>query len=236
MIAFTQRIRLAVADDHPLVVLAIERLIANVQNIEIVCRAQDSTALVEALDNQECDVVIMDIFMPGGLYGDGVELVQYIVEHHPKAAIVVLSMTNDADLVARVLDAGANAVVSKQDRLELIYVAIVTVLADEDYLGPSIRQLLTQATSANRVDMIRQKLTRRELDVIGRYARGRNVTEIARELDRSVKTISAQKCAAMRKLGLSTDAELYRFAFDSGLVDPKRVEAKGLKSLEVGAI
>src|SRR5580704_14069852 len=173
MIAFTQRIRLAVADDHPLVVLAIERLIANVQNIEIVCRAQDSTALVEALDNQECDVVIMDIFMPGGLYGDGVELVQYIVEHHPKTAIVVLSMTNDAGLVARVLDAGANAVVSKQDRLELIYVAIVTVLADEDYLGPSIRVLLADATSANRVDMIRQKLTRRELDVIGRYARGR---------------------------------------------------------------
>jgi two-component system capsular synthesis response regulator RcsB len=163
-------------------------------------------------------------------------LIQYIVEHHPKTAIVVLSMTNDADLIARVLDAGANAVVSKQDRLELIYVAIVTVLADEDYLGPSIRVLLADATSANRVDMIRQKLTRRELDVIGRYARGRNVTEIARELDRSVKTISAQKCAAMRKLGLSTDAELYRFAFDSGLVEPKKVKAQGSRSLEVGAI
>lgn len=169
MIAFTQRIKLAVADDHPLVILAIERLIANVQNIEIVCRAQDSTGLVEALETQECDVVIMDFYMPGGEHGDGIDLIKYIVEHHPKAAIVVLSMTTDADLIARALDAGANAVVSKQDRLELIYVAIVTVLAHEDYLGPSVRILLADANSANRVDLIRQKLTRRELDVIARH-------------------------------------------------------------------
>src|SRR5476651_500278 len=101
MIAFTQRIKLAVADDHPLVVLASERLIANVQNIEIVCRAQDSTGLVEALEKRECDVVIMDFYMPGGEHGDGIDLIKYIVEHHPKAAIVVLSMTTDADLIAR---------------------------------------------------------------------------------------------------------------------------------------
>lgn len=218
MIAFTQRIRLAVADDHPLVVLAIERLIENVPNIDIVCRAQDSTGLIKALEQQRCDVVIVDFVMPGGSYGDGIELIEYIVKHHPDAAIVVLTMTNDADLIARALDAGARAVVSKQDRLELIYVAIVTVLADEDYLGPSVRALLADASSANSVDMIRQKLTRRELDVLGRYARGGNVTEIARELGRSVKTISAQKCAAMRKLELSTDAELFKFAFNSGLV------------------
>jgi two-component system capsular synthesis response regulator RcsB len=222
MIAFSQRIRLAVADDHPLVVLAIERLIANVQNIEIVCRAQDSAGLIAALEKEECDVVIMDFYMPGSTHGDGIDLIKYIVQNHPKAAIVVLSMTTDADLIARALDAGANAVVSKQDRLELIYVAIVTVLANEDYLGPSVRALLADATSANRVDMILQKLTRRELDVIGRYARGGNVTEIALELGRSVKTISAQKCAAMRKLELHTDAELYRFAFDSGLVQAQR--------------
>jgi two-component system, NarL family, captular synthesis response regulator RcsB len=218
MIAFTQRIRLAVADDHPLVILAIERLIANFPNMEIVCRAPDSTQLGEALDEIECDVVVMDFFMPGGMHGDGVELIRHICKTYPKVAIVVLSMMSDAELVARALEAGANAVVSKQDRLELIYVAIVTVLAHEDYLGPSVRALLADANVANRADLIRQKLTRRELDVIARYASGGNVTEIARELGRSVKTISAQKCAAMRKLALSTDAELYRFAFDNGLV------------------
>ncbi|WP_075358971.1 response regulator transcription factor [Caballeronia sordidicola] len=218
MIAFTQRIRLAVADDHPLVVLAIERLIASLKNIEIVCRAHDSTGLIASLEQEKCDVVIMDFYMPGGTYGDGIDLIKFIVQHHPKTAIVVLSMTTDADLIARALDAGANAVVSKQDRLELIYVAIVNVLAKEEYLGPSIRELLAGATSAHRVDQIRKKLTRRELDVIVRYASGENITEIAREQGRSVKTISAQKCGAMRKLELNTDAELYQFALQSGLI------------------
>jgi two-component system capsular synthesis response regulator RcsB len=223
MHAFTNRIRLAVADDHPLVILAIEKLIANIPNVEIVCRAKDASELVEALAEVECDVVIMDFFMPGGKHGDGIELIKHIASHHPKAATVVLSMMTDTDLIEQALEAGANAVVSKQDRLELIYVAIVTVLAEEDYLGPSVRALLADANVANRVDLIRKKLTRRELDVIARYAKGGNVTEIAKELGRSVKTISAQKCAAMRKLDLSTDAELYRFAFDSGLVQPRRM-------------
>ncbi|SAL22204.1 response regulator transcription factor [Caballeronia telluris] len=222
MHAFNNRIRLAVADDHPLVILAIEKLIANIPNIEIVCRAKDATELVEALATVECDVVIMDFFMPGGKYGDGLALIKHLTSRHPQAAKVVLSMMTDADLIGQALEAGANAVVSKQDRLELIYVAIVTILAQEDYLGPSVRALLADANVANRVDLIRKKLTRRELDVIARYAKGGNVTEIARELGRSVKTISAQKCAAMRKLDLSTDAELYRFAFDSGLVQLRR--------------
>jgi len=225
MLAFTQRIRLAIADDHPLVILAIERLIANIPNIEIVCRAPDSAGLAEALASVECDVVVMDFFMPDGKQGDGIDLIRHIASTYPKAAIVVLLMMTDPDLIARALEAGANAVASKQDRLELIYVAIVTVLAHEDYLGPSVRALLADANAMNRADLIRQKLTRRELDVIARYAKGGNVTEIAKELGRSVKTISAQKCAAMRKLDLSTDAELYRFAFDSGLVKtrPSRI-------------
>ena len=84
MHAFTKKIRLAVADDHPLVILAIEKLIANIANIEIVCRAQDSTELGEALAKVECDVVIMDFFMPGGKHGDGIELIKHIAGRHPK--------------------------------------------------------------------------------------------------------------------------------------------------------
>jgi two-component system capsular synthesis response regulator RcsB len=225
MNALTQRIRLAIADDHPLVLLAVERLIANFPNIEIVCRASDSTRLGEMLESLKCDVVVMDFFMPGGCYGDGVALIRHLAERYPKMAIVVLSMMTDTDLIAQALEAGANAMVSKQDRLELIYLAIISVLAHEDYLGPSVRSLLADANVASRVDLIRQKLTRRELDVLARYAKGGNVTEIAKELGRSVKTISAQKCAAMRKLELATDADLYRFAFDSGLLQTQRSAA-----------
>ncbi|MFP3589971.1 LuxR C-terminal-related transcriptional regulator, partial [Paraburkholderia sp. SIMBA_055] len=80
--------------------------------------------------------------------------------------------------------------------------------------GPAIRALLADATLSRRIDYVRQVLSRRELEVLTHYATGRGVTEIALRLGRSVKTISAQKCTAMRKLSLQSDADLFRFAVE----------------------
>ncbi|BAN22025.1 Two component transcriptional regulator LuxR family [Caballeronia insecticola] len=186
--------------------------------MEIVSRSTNSTQLDASLARGGCDVAIVDLFMPGGRHGDGVEMIQYLSDHHPGVHLVVLSRNDDAALVKRVLEAGAHAFLSKEDRLDLIYVAIVSVIANEPYLGPAVRRTLALADAESHARFIRQKLTGRELEVIERYAKGANVTEIAKELERSVKTISAQKCAAMRKLDLSTDADLYRFIADRGLI------------------
>jgi two-component system capsular synthesis response regulator RcsB len=213
-----RRIRLAIADDHPLVILAIERLAANFPNVEVVSRSANSTQLDDSLARGDCDVALVDFYMPGGRYGDGLQLIQHIAHCYPDVRIIVLSRNDNAALVRQALDAGAHAFLSKEDRLDLVYVAIVSAIANETYLGPAVRRTMAVANVESRARFIRQRLTTRELEVIERYARGANVTEIAKELDRSVKTISAQKCAAMRKLDLSTDADLYRFIADSDLL------------------
>jgi two-component system, NarL family, captular synthesis response regulator RcsB len=214
----SKRVRLAIADDHPLVILAIEKLAGNFPNVEVICRTPNSTLLEEALIRGDCDVAILDFHMPGGRFGDGIDLIQHVANHHPEVRMIVLSRNDNAVLVKQALDAGAQAFLSKEDRLDLIYVAIVSVLANETYLGPAIRRSLAVANAEGHARFIRQRLTSRELEVIERYARGSNVTEIAKDLGRSVKTISAQKCAAMRKLDLSTDADLYRFVANRDLI------------------
>jgi two-component system, NarL family, captular synthesis response regulator RcsB len=214
----SKRVRLAIADDHPLVILAIEKLAGNFPNVEVICRTPNSTLLEEALISGDCDVAILDFHMPGGRFGDGIDLIQHIANHHPEVRMIILSRNDNAMLVKQALDAGAQAFLSKEDRLDLIYVAIVSVLANETYLGPAIRRSLAVANAEGHARFIRQRLTSRELEVIERYARGSNVTEIAKDLGRSVKTISAQKCAAMRKLDLSTDADLYRFVANRDLI------------------
>ena len=213
-----RRIRLAIADDHPLVILAIERLVGNFPNVEVVSRSANSAQLDESLARDGCGVAIVDLFMPDVRHGESVAMIQHLADRYPDVRLIVLSRNDDAALIKRVLEAGAHAFLSKEGRLDLIYVAIVSVIANETYLGPAIRRTLALANAENHARFIRQRLTNRELEVIERYAKGGNVTEIARELDRSVKTISAQKCAAMRKLDLSTDADLYRFIADSGLI------------------
>jgi two-component system capsular synthesis response regulator RcsB len=186
--------------------------------VEVVSRSANSTQLDDSLARGDCDVALVDFYMPGGRYGDGLQLIQHIARCYPDVRIIVLSRNDNAALVRQALDAGAHAFLSKEDRLDLVYVAIVSAIANETYLGPAVRRTMAVANVESRARFIRQRLTTRELEVIERYARGANVTEIAKELDRSVKTISAQKCAAMRKLDLSTDADLYRFIADSDLL------------------
>jgi two-component system, NarL family, captular synthesis response regulator RcsB len=211
-------IRTVIADDHPLVLLAMENLLSDFPNMKIVGRASDSSELFAEAERARCDLVVMDLHMPGGAHGDGLEAVERFKARFPAVALVLLTMEADADALQRAVSLGANAVVSKRDRIDLINVAIVTVLAQECYLGPTVRAHLADASRARGLEQIRQTLSRREMEVLTQYAAGLGVTEIAARLGRSVKTISVQKCTAMKKLALHSDVELFRFAVDHGVV------------------
>jgi len=214
--------RALIADDHPLVLLAIENLLSGFPNMKIVGRASDSTELFAEAERVPCDLVVMDLHMPGGAHGDGFATVERFRARHPDIALVVLTMECEADALQQAVASGANAVISKRDRIDLIHVAIVTALARECYLGPAVRAQLAQASRERRLDEVRQLLSRREMEVFTQYAAGFGVTEIATRLGRSVKTISAQKCTAMKKLALHSDVELFRFAVDHGVVGDAR--------------
>jgi two-component system, NarL family, captular synthesis response regulator RcsB len=222
--------RTIIADDHPLVLLAMENLMSGFPNIEIVARAADSSELFAEAQRVKCELVVVDLHMPGGVHGDGIDMIRQLKERHPDVVVVVLTMETSADLLQKVIGVGVGAVVSKRDRIDLIHVAIITALARECYIGPAIRALLADATLSRRVDYVRQVLSRRELEVLTHYATGRGVTEIALRLGRSVKTISAQKCTAMRKLSLQSDADLFRFAVEHGLVPDDPSNAAGRMS------
>ncbi|MFL9893548.1 response regulator transcription factor [Paraburkholderia sp. RL17-383-BIF-A] len=217
-------IRAIIADDHPLVLLAIENLMGGYPNMEIVGRAADATELFTEVDRGSCDLVLMDLYMPGGSDGSGLEVVRQFKMRYPDIALVVLTMETEAAELQKVISLGADALVSKRDRIDLIHVAVVTALARECYVGPAVRALIADATVTQRLDFVRQMLSRRELEVFTQYASGFGVTEIAARLGRSVKTISAQKCTAMRKLALHSDAELFRFAVEYGVIPEERVQ------------
>jgi len=211
-------IRAIIADDHPLVLLAVENLMSGFPNVAVVGRASDTAELFSEADRVECDLAVMDLYMPGGVAGDGFATVRRFRKLYPEVALVVLTMETDADALEHVLSLGVDAVMSKRDRVDLIHVAIVSALAHERYVGPAVRALIAEATVARRLNFVRELLSSRELEVLKQYASGIGVTEIATRLGRSVKTISAQKCTAMRKLALRTDSELFRFSVEYGVL------------------
>lgn len=216
-------VRAIIADDHPLVLLAIENLMSGYPNMEIVGRAADATELFAEVDRGSCDLVLMDLYMPGGSDGCGLEVVRQFKARYPDVALVVLTMETEAAELQKVISLGVEGLLSKRDRIDLIHVAVITALARECYVGPAVRALIADATATQRLDYVRKILSRRELEVFTQYASGYGVTEIAARLERSVKTISAQKCTAMRKLALHSDAELFRFAVEYGVIPEDRL-------------
>ncbi|WP_342713792.1 response regulator transcription factor [Paraburkholderia lycopersici] len=210
-------VRVIVADDHPLVLHALESLLANCPNLHIVARAQSVAELFEVAAQHAFDLVLMDLYMslPGEL--DGPEAIRAFRGKFPHKAVVVLTMECEASVLRKAIELEVDAVLSKRDRIDLIPLAIVSAMAREHYVGPVVRDLLAEAARAERREEVHRVLTRREFEVITHYAAGLGVTEIAGLLGRSVKTISAQKCAAMKKLALNNDIELYRIAVECGV-------------------
>jgi two-component system capsular synthesis response regulator RcsB len=164
------------------------------------------------------DVLVMGFEMAGSGAAQGLDALAEVRASRPDAAIVVLTVSVDAQVLNAALARGAVAVISKRDRVELIHVALVAAHARERYLGPRIRDALYEGMPGSPAEQWRARLTRREFEVLRLYASGHAISDIARQTERSVKTISAQKCRAMRKLNLSSDADVYRFALTSGMI------------------
>jgi two-component system, NarL family, captular synthesis response regulator RcsB len=214
----TPPVRMIVADDHPLVLYAVESLIAGFPNLQIVASVQTVPQLFEAAATQDFDVALIDLYIPGQDDVEGHAVIRRFCREFPEKTVVVLTMETDPAALREVAELPVGGLISKRDRLDLIPVAIMSAVAHERYCGPVVRDILAQAVYAQRREAVHRILTRREFEVLTHYASGMGVTEIAGLLGRSVKTISAQKCAAMKKLSLGSDVELYRFAVDCGVV------------------
>ncbi len=213
------KIRVVIADDHPVILLGARHALAQFPEMEVVGEARQSTDLVRALTHAPCDVLVTDLAMPGGLHGDGLPLIGYVRRHFPTLPVVVLTMLENPALIHRLSEMGVTAVVSKSDDLAHIGLAVRHVVRGLSYAGPSVRgahEALGKGGAAKRAGEL---LSQRELEVVRLYVSGMTLKEVAQRLNRSIKTVSTHKIAALRKLGLERDSELFQYAQSAGLLN-----------------
>ncbi len=214
-----QPIRVVVADDHPVILFGAEHALLKFPGIQVVARARQSTELIKALQTTPCDVLVTDLAMPGGQYGDGLPLIGYLRRNFPEVPIVVLTMLENAALLKRLGELGVIAVVHKSDDLSHIGLAVQHVSRNLEYMSPQVRIALEslRINSGGKMDEV--ILSKRELEVVRLFVSGMTIKEISEKLNRSIKTISTQKNTAMRKLGLDRDSELFQYAQSNGLLN-----------------
>jgi two-component system, NarL family, captular synthesis response regulator RcsB len=213
--------RIVIADDHPVVMLGIRALLKGLSNVQVVAEANSGGELLSLLASEPCDLLITDFSMPyedGS--GDGLPLLRRLRRDYPKLPIIVLTMVHNPALTRGMLAAGVNGLVGKVAMMKELLLAIGAVLNGRTYVCESMREHVsdwsTPQPEVNGADPA--ILSQREAEVVRLYAQGMTVTQIAEHLHRSVKTVSQQKNDAMRKLGVTSNTQLFEYARAYGLL------------------
>jgi len=209
--------RIAIADDHPIVLLGTRVVIEAGGRHRIVAEAHSAEGLLSILASATVDLVVTDFSMPGGGRADGHAMLQALSRNHPDVPVILVTMITNAASLQQALRSGVRGVVYKGSGVDNVREAVDVVLTGRLYLDPALVACL-QAPGRERSLSV---LSPKELEVLRLYVSGPSITEIAAQLRRTVSTISRQRISAMRKLGISNDAELFAYAFEEKLGVPQ---------------
>ena len=209
-------IRIVIGEDHAIVRAGLRQSLALEPDLDVVGEASDGPMLLDAVATHRPDVVLTDMTMPQMA---GLELVKALKRDHPSIPILVLSMHDHVEIVARALRAGASGYLSKDSDPALLPQALRRTAAGDRYVAPELaqRMVLDRASYDAQADDV--TVSDREYQVLEGIARGISASELAEALGVSTKTVSAHKMRLMRKLGFSSTSQLVRFALDRGIVD-----------------
>ncbi|EAS1999147.1 transcriptional regulator RcsB [Salmonella enterica] len=197
-----------IADDHPIVLFGIRKSLEQIEWVNVVGEFEDSTALINNLPKLDAHVLITDLSMPGDKYGDGITLIKYIKRHFPSLSIIVLTMNNNPAILSAVLDLDIEGIVLKQGEPTDLPKALAALQKGKKFTPESVSRLLEKISAGGYGD---KRLSPKESEVLRLFAEGFLVTEIAKKLNRSIKTISSQKKSAMMKLGVENDIALLNY-------------------------
>jgi DNA-binding NarL/FixJ family response regulator len=173
----------------------------------------------EALDliwKENWDVVVLDITMPGR---SGLDVLREIKRFKPKLPVLVLSMHPENQFAVRVLKRGAAGYMTKESAAAELVGAIKKVLAGGRYVSTSLAEKLATYLASDAQKPPQELLSDREFQVLRLIASGKIVSEIAKELSLSVKTISTYRTRILEKMGLRNNAELMHYAMQHQLVE-----------------
>lgn len=210
-------IRLLIADDHAVLRAGLRMLLDVQHDITVVGEAGDGAEVLQKARELQPDVVLMDLTMPGPPSGD---VIRQVLRACPKTRVLVLTMHDDPAYLASAMAAGAAGYVVKKVADSELLSAIRAVHAGRTFVD------LTQSLPAPRAAPDGAKaerpkeLSRREREVLQLLAQGHSNQQIATQIKVSVKTVETYRTRLSQKLGLKGRAELYRFAVESGILNP----------------
>jgi len=208
-------IKVILCDDHAVVRRGIRDTISEAVDIQVVGEAGSYPELREQMRKTECDVLVLDLNMPGR---GGLEVLAALREEGSAVKTLVVSMYPEDQYAIRCLRAGARGYLNKAGEPAEMIAAIRTVNQGRKYVTPDVAQMLVDNLNAPESEELHASLSERELQTLQKIASGKKLSEIADELMLSPKTVSVYRARVLEKLHLANNAELTVYAIRNSLV------------------
>ena len=208
-------LRVLIADDHEMVRRGLKTLVQGHHDWELCGEAADGQEALDLAIKKQPNVVVLDVSMPTM---NGLAVARRLRQDVPNASVMFFTMHDEDDTISAGLASGARGYVLKSDSAEHVEAAIASLGARKPYFTSAVSELLLAATVNTRSPNRLESFTTRELEIAQLIAEGKSNKQIARHLQRSIKTVESHRAAAMRKAGVRSAAAFVRFAIKHNLI------------------
>lgn len=207
-------IKVIVVDDHPVIREGLKQVVGGIMGMTVVAETGDGNEAFALVQNTPCDVVFLDIGLP---HKSGLDILKELRAANPYLPVLIVSSFPEDQYARRCLRAGAAGYLHKDNVLAEAVQAIRKVVRGGRYLSESLADRLAVEPKTGGPE--HQRLSDREYQIVCMIGSGKTVSEIAEELQLSIKTISTYRVRVLEKLNLKNNAEIARYAIKGRLVD-----------------
>jgi len=208
-------IRILIADDHAIVRAGLRQFIADEPDLAIVGEASTGEEALAFVRSEPCDVVLLDIAMPGV---NGVDALGHLRRIKPDLPVLILTGYPEDQYAVSLLRSGASGFIRKESASEQLIDAIRTVVQGKKYISPTLGELLLKDLEG-RDGPLHASLSEREFQIFRKLASGQSVSRVADDLFLSVKTVSTYRTRILEKMNMRSNADLTYYAIKNGLID-----------------
>lgn len=207
--------RILIADDHAIVRRGLKEILLDEYPSAVIGDASDAEELLKKVFQDEWDLVISDLNMPGR---SGLDALKQIKQAFPKLPVLIMSIYSEDQYAVRAFKAGASGYFNKNSIHEELFKAIESVRKGKKYITPAVAEKLADAFPSNGNSIPHQSLSDREFEVFKLLASGKTVSEIANQLSLSTNTVSTYRSRILEKMNMHSNNEVMRYALEHKLL------------------
>ncbi len=210
----TEPIKVLLVDDHTVARNGVRLMLGAADDIRVVGEAETAADALQQVQARDFDVALVDIALPGK---NGLELLKVLRAAHPGLAVLILSTYSEEIYALRALKLGASGYLTKDSPTSALIAAVRKAAVGGKYVSPVLAERFASMLSG-KSNASHEALSNRELEVLKLLARGESLIRIGETLHLSPKTVTTYRMRILEKMGLSSNAELTRYAVENGLL------------------